>query len=593
VKASPLAGVSLLWRILISTSLLIALLFLMTGIAIQRYVSNAAERSLQNEVQTSFGAYQSLWTTRTGTLAAVSRVISQMSDVRAAFTTRDRATIRDSAQELWTRIAAKDSFFLVLSPDGQVIADFGGHGGSLNLSGATMYAASRAYPMQASGYLGDNGRLLYVVFTPVYVQAGAGDELLNILLVGFTIDNALAENLKLSTRGSDFLFLLHGGIVAATAPKAEQAALVRPSCDSGKLAKVTAHGIEHLVLATSLPGLDGRPVGELRIVRSLEGAQRAVAGLERNVVLIWLLAAALGLSLTYVLARQLLEPLRRLDKAAYEVAHQNYEYRVPINGAGELKRLATTFNAMCDSIQRAREELICHERISTIGRLTGSIVHDLRNPLAAIYGGAEVLIDSDLPPAQAKRLAATIYRASRRIQEMLQDLVNISRGKTGKSERCKLCEIVSAARDTVAHMAEAQNVRLSVDVPTDLELWVERARVERLFINLMNNALEAMPAGGEISVRVKYEQAAVVVTVDDTGSGLSEEVKAKLFQPFVSQGKKNGLGLGLALSRQTALEHGGDLWAEEKASPGARFCLRLPASRVSQEVAEVPWVASM
>ena len=84
---------------------------------------------------------------------------------------------------------------------------------------------------------------------------------------------------------------------------------------------------------------------------------------------------------------------------------------------------------MCDSIQRARNELIRQERISTIGRLTSSIVHDLRNPLAAIYGGAEVLVDSDLPPAQAQRLANSIYRASRRIQELLQDLVNISRGE--------------------------------------------------------------------------------------------------------------------------------------------------------------------
>jgi signal transduction histidine kinase len=187
-----------------------------------------------------------------------------------------------------------------------------------------------------------------------------------------------------------------------------------------------------------------------------------------------------------------------------------------------------------------------------------------------------VLVDSELPPTQAKRIAGSIYRASRRIQELLQDLVNISRGKTVASESCRLSEILGAARDTVAAMAEMQNVRLMLDVPEDVELHVERARVERMFINLMNNALEAMPEGGELSVRAMCEKNTAVVTVDDTGSGLSNEVKAKLFQPFVSEGKKNGLGLGLALSRQTALENGGDLWAEDKESPGARFCVRLP-----------------
>jgi signal transduction histidine kinase len=578
MNVPPVAGLSLLWRILISTSLLIALLFLATGIAVQRYVSNATERSLQNEVQTSFQAYQSLWTARTGTLAAVSRVISQMADVRAAFLTRDRATIRDSAQELWNRIAAKDSFFLVLSPDGKVIADFGGHGAGLSLTQTTMNAARRTFPAQASGYLADNGRLLYAVFTPVYVQAGSADELLTILLVGFAMDDQLAANLKLSTSGSDFLFLLHRNVVAASVTKSSGSPLFDSfSQPGGKLTKLKAQGVEYLVLVTALSGIDDHPIGELRIVRSLEGARRALNGLERNVALIWSLAAAVGLFLTFLLARQILEPVRRLDKAAYEVAHQNYGYRVTVNGTGELNRLATTFNAMCDSIQRARDELIRQERISTIGRLSGSIVHDLRNPLAAIYGGAEILVDSDLPPAQAKRLAASIYRASRRIQELLQDLVNISRGKTGSVEFCKLSEILGAARDTVASVAEAQNVRLSLDVPVDLAVHVERARVERLFINLMNNALEAMPDGGELSVRAAGEKTGAVITVDDTGSGLSNNVKAKLFQPFVSEGKKNGLGLGLALSRQTALEHGGDLWTEEKDRPGARFCVRLPA----------------
>ena len=89
---------------------------------------------------------------------------------------------------------------------------------------------------------------------------------------------------------------------------------------------------------------------------------------------------------------------------------------------------------MCASIQQARQELIRQERISTIGRLSSSIVHDLRNPLAAVYGGAEMLVDAELTPLQVKRLAANIYRASRRIQELLQDLLNVSRGSARGAE---------------------------------------------------------------------------------------------------------------------------------------------------------------
>jgi len=107
---------------------------------------------------------------------------------------------------------------------------------------------------------------------------------------------------------------------------------------------------------------------------------------------------------------------------------------------------------------------------------------------------------------------------------------------------------------------------------------MERARMERVFCNLFENAIEAMRSPGRISVRSAIEGDSVVVRVDDTGPGISLSVRGRLFQPFVTSGKKNGLGLGLALSRQTLLDHGGDMWADAD-GPGGRFCLRLPMEK--------------
>src|SRR3954453_11445187 len=103
--------VSLLWRILLSTSIALTAVFAITGWMVQRYAARVSERSLEEEVRTSLQAYQSLWGTRTHTLGAVSRIISSMSDVRAAFMTRDGATIRDTAQELWSQISEQDAVF--------------------------------------------------------------------------------------------------------------------------------------------------------------------------------------------------------------------------------------------------------------------------------------------------------------------------------------------------------------------------------------------------------------------------------------------------------------------------------------------------
>src|SRR3978361_738765 len=99
--------------------------------------------------------------------------------------------------------------------------------------------------------------------------------------------------------------------------------------------------------------------------------------------------------------------------------------------------------------------------------------------------------------------------------------------------------------------------------------------MERVFLNLITNAVEAMPEGGRVEIRAERNGTGVVVTVDDTGPGIPASVRQRLFEPFVTS-RKNGLGLGLALSRQTVLEHGGDLWIEDGDAGGAHFRLRLP-----------------
>jgi signal transduction histidine kinase len=432
------------------------------------------------------------------------------------------------------------------------------------------------FPQQASGFAVRDGRLFHISVTPVYVQSAHGTGLINVLVAGYDVDALVAQRLKQATGGSEFLFVAGNRVVASTLnPRATAALASRPPSPRGP-DRISDGVTEYARLSTPLLDVEGKPAGDLYILRSFEMPARRIATLERNIVLLWLAALVAGLGLNYLLAKRITEPVQLLDQAAAEVARQNYAIAVPVKDHDELGRLAQTFNDMCASIRQAREELIRQERISTIGRLSGSIVHDLRNPLAAIYGGAEMLVDRDLPPSHVKRLAANIYNASRRIQEMLQDLLDASRDRGQDAEPCRLREVAAAACDALAHSAEMQNVRISLSVPGEIELPLARSRMERVFVNLVGNAIEAMPSGGEVRIDARTEDGAVRVQVEDTGPGIAPEIRGTLFQPFVSKGKKNGLGLGLALSRQTVLDHGGDLWVDPSPGPGARFVLRLP-----------------
>jgi len=584
-----LSRLSLLWKILLSTSVAITILFGITGWIVESNATSTTASSLEEEVQASFQAYKSLLKSRLNLLGSVSRILSAMSDVRAAFSTGDQATIRDTAGELWAKVSEENALFLVTDPRGRLIASLSGAPESKAWHELEVVRrASRRFPDQTSGFMVKDGELYQVAVTPVYVQSGRGLALLDVLVAGFRVDPLVAKRLKDSTGGSEFLFLSQGHVVASTInarATGELARAVAARGDQPVPARISDGVMEYAPLMTPLEDIEGKTIGELWIFRSFENARQRLAMLRRKIILLGLMAVLAGLGLTYLLARKIMRPVEKLDRAATEVARQNYAYRVPVESHDELGRLAATFNNMCASIQSARQELIRHERISTIGRLSSSIVHDLRNPLAAIYGGSEIMMDSELAPPQLKRLAGNIYRSSRRIQELLQDLVNVGRGKTEGAEVCHLRELAAAASESLATVAESQRVQIRLEIPDSIELPLERARVERVFVNLISNAIEVMPEGGEISISASAAEDTVIVEVRDTGPGVSPEIREHLFQPFVSSGKKNGLGLGLALSHQTILDHGGDMWVESEPGSGARFLFRLPVKRSAMSAA--------
>ena len=567
---------SLLWKILLSTSVAVTILFAIAGEIVLNHITMTMSDSLDEEVRESFQAYTSILQSRAELLSKVTRILSTMSDVRAAFSTGDQATIRDSAGELWSKISDANAIFLVTDPRGRVIASLGGVTPiSLSKKLDVVQMAASRFPEQVSGFFMQDGELFQLSVTPVYVESTQGQNLINVLVAGYHVDAVVAQELKTQTGGSEFLFLTPGRVIASTL-NARGTRVVVNYFDRTRPADRVSDGVaEYASFVDPLKDITGKPIGQLLILRSFEGASRRIASLYRNIVLLWVMAVSGGLVLTYLLARRIVEPVKQLDRAAAEVARQNYAIEVEVTSEDEMGRLARTFNTMCASIRSAREDLIRQERISTIGRLSASIVHDLRNPLAAIYGGSEMLVDRELPAGHVKRLAGNIYQASRRIQELLQDLLDVSRGKSRAAELCRLREAAAAACEALGSAAQAQNVDLILAIPPDIELPLERSRMERAFVNLISNALEAMPDGGEVRITAGLEDGWVLVQVTDNGPGISPEIRSQLFQPFVS-GKRNGLGLGLALSRQTVLDHGGDMWVESQPGQGARFCFRLP-----------------
>ena len=574
-----LGNLSLRGKFLLATFAIIAVLFIPTGLVIEYRTVRTASRGLKTEALASLEAYESLWRARADLLASVSLALSGMSDVRAAFGTGDEETIRDTAGERWAKLSHENAVFLVTDPRGRVIASFGEKPpAAVSENVAAVGVAAHAFPNQSTGFLCRGGSLYQVVITPVYVGAPADPALLDVLLAAYRVDDKLLSRFSVSTGGSEFVFAVGNKVVASTLP----AQAVAPSSveflqrvRGSRAERVRAGNTDYLALRRPLRDIGGQALGDVWILRSFQAEQQAVWVLRRDLAVVWGAALLATLALAWILAQRLMRPIARLDAGATEVSRQNYAYRVPVTTRDELGRLAEAFNRMCESLQRARTDLIRQERLTAVARLSSSLVHDLRNPLAAIYAGSEMLAEGNLEPARVQRLAVNIHRASLQIKTMLDELLDIRRAGHGEPERCSALELIEGAWEFLAMRADVSGVTLDAELDPELAIAVERGRMQRVFMNLFANSIEAMPEGGRIAVRASADETHVVIFVEDSGCGIAPEVREKLFEPFATGNKRNGMGLGLALARQTVADNGGELWSDAAVLTGARFCLRL------------------
>ncbi len=214
------------------------------------------------------------------------------------------------------------------------------------------------------------------------------------------------------------------------------------------------------------------------------------------------------------------------------------------------------------------------ENVSAMAWRFSSILHDLRNPLTTIYAGAEMLVDLHSDAAEVNRLAANIYCAAGRMRKLLADLTPAACPDKSTAKMCDIRQVITAASDAASAANHNHRVKILFDMPEHIELPLVLPLMERVFVNLVVNALEAMPCGGKLLITARQASAWALVDFEDTGPGIPEGIRDRLFDPFVTAGKQDGLGLGLTFSRQTVRNHGGDLWTEP--ALGARFVMRLP-----------------
>jgi signal transduction histidine kinase len=314
----------------------------------------------------------------------------------------------------------------------------------------------------------------------------------------------------------------------------------------------------------------------------------------RAMIQLAVFVVAVGTLAAWLLSRQITGPLIKISDAADAIANGDLTRRAPQEREDELGSLAKSFNSMAEQVANSTHELeerveqrttelreaqgtlVRRERLAMLGQLAGSVGHELRNPLGvmtnAVYYLDAVLASSPDPVQEYLGILRTQIGLSEKI---ISDLLDYARVRPPQRQHVSVEQIVQDQRD---RLVSYDGVHVVTDFPAGLpDVYVDRVQVGQIVLNLLTNAIQAMPEdGGTLTLRGRgVAEGWVVLDVEDTGSGIAPDSMEKVFEPLFTT-KARGIGLGLAVSRGLAQANAGSLTLVSKIGRGTTFSLRLP-----------------
>ena len=312
-----------------------------------------------------------------------------------------------------------------------------------------------------------------------------------------------------------------------------------------------------------------------------EAAQQAALPLA-----VTLLVLSISALVTFWLVWRFTRPIANLSYAARQVADGNLSVRVPDNGrTDEMGQLAQRFNEMTSHLEKSKEleeQLQQAEKSAVIGRLGSAIAHEIRNPLNFINLTLDHLRAKFVPQEQDKgaafsKLIGQVKSEVARINQQISDFLNYSRPAKVDPRPVEARKVVEDSLRLVEAQAAENDIRISVveheNVP---QIYGDPEFLRSVFNNLFINAVQAMGNdGGNLNVKIAPEDGFVRFEIADTGTGISDENLAKIFEPYFST-KETGTGLGLAIVQKIVDVHNGTIGVESQEGAGTRFTVKLP-----------------
>jgi two-component system NtrC family sensor kinase len=332
--------------------------------------------------------------------------------------------------------------------------------------------------------------------------------------------------------------------------------------------------------------------GTLAVGFSVEPVERAIELTVSRLIVIALLVIAVNGIISAVSMEWLIRPILDLHQVMQQAGQGDLSVRSTSQRRDEIGELGTAFNGMMDELEESRErekvrrsQLAHTEKMAAVGTLAAGVAHEVNNPVAGVLACIENMQADPENREMREQYLGLIHDGVKRIERTVANLLDFSRPRSMRLGPASLNQSLTQVIDLVRFQLRKSNVEPEFELdPRDPWIVGDRFQIEQLFLNLVLNALQAMPNGGTLTLRTRRAGAWELVEVGDTGLGIPEAIRERIFDPFFTTREvEQGTGLGLAVSYNIAAAHGGGIEVETVEGEGSTFRILFPADENDEE----------
>jgi signal transduction histidine kinase len=573
---------SLTNRIFVATALLAVLSIAAAVYIVNRAVTRQANDELQRGIDEAARLVDEYRKFSFGTFGRDARLIADLPVLKAAVDTHDPVTVERVARDYHALLENID-LFAIADNRGRILARLGTSDvPSDALTGATTVlsepgAEPEAFWPEAHG-------ILLIKAVPIWIDPRQPD-LLGTLILGASLDNRQAERFGNLTN-SEIAFGMNGEIKAATLPQRNWPALASLLSNPGSSRRITLDGEDYLASANPLGPSSGKGQPMRIVLRSQTKRLRFLSSLHTLLAGTAVAAVLVAILFSYGIARTVTRPLGVVTSTMREMARSgDLSRRIPVREARwqdeDARLLTTTFNAMTDAIQRFQREATQRERLSSLGRLSTVVAHEIRNPLMIIKTSVRSLRREGTQPEHVQAAARDIDEEITRLNRIVSEVLDFARPIKFDLGPVDLNALAQDAVHAAEAAAGCHGIRLTLD-PDIRAATLDAGRLRQALVNIIGNAIQATSEAGPPfdgqSIRVRtarIDDRRAAITVSDKGGGIAPEDLPRIFDPFFTT-RRTGTGIGLAISRNIIEGLGGRIVVASERDRGTEVRIELP-----------------